>query len=91
MVVPVGAATAVAVATVAAAVGTTTGRGADDAAVDAWLRAARGVSGYHGFAIGRSIWWSPLKFFVDGAVPRDETVAQIANNYRRFVAVYEEG
>ena len=67
------------------------GRGADDAAVDAWLRAARGVSGYHGFAIGRSIWWSPLKFFVDGAVPRDETVAQIANNYRRFVAVYEEG
>lgn len=67
------------------------GRGADDAAVDAWLRAARGVPGYQGFAIGRSIWWSPLKFFVDGAMPRDETVAQIANNYRRFVAVYEEG
>ena len=67
------------------------GRGADDAAVDAWLRAARGVPGYQGFAIGRSIWWNPLKFFVDGAMPRDEAVAQIANNYRRFVAVYEEG
>jgi len=67
------------------------GRGADDAAVDAWLRAARGVPGYQGFAIGRSIWWNPLKFFVDGAMPRDEAVTQIANNYRRFVAVYEEG
>ncbi len=67
------------------------GRGADDAAVDGWLRAARGVPGYQGFAIGRSIWWHPLKFFVDGAMARDEAIAQIANNYRRFVAVYEEG
>ncbi|MGZ8630134.1 MAG: 2-deoxy-5-keto-D-gluconate 6-phosphate aldolase domain-containing protein [Actinomycetota bacterium] len=67
------------------------GRGADDAAVDAWLRAARQVPGYQGFAIGRSIWWNPLKFFVDGAMPRDEAIVQIANNYRRFVAVYEEG
>lgn len=67
------------------------GRGADDAAVDAWLRAASGVPGYQGFAIGRSIWWNPLKFFVDGAMPREEAVVQIANNYRRFVAVYQEG
>jgi myo-inositol catabolism protein IolC len=67
------------------------GRGADDAAVDAWLRAARGVPGYQGFAIGRSIWWNPLKFFVDGALPREEAVSQIANSYRRFVAVWEQG
>jgi myo-inositol catabolism protein IolC len=67
------------------------GRGADDAAVDTWLRAARGVPGYRGFAIGRSIWWGPLKFFVDGATPREEAVSQIANNYRRFVAVWEHG
>ena len=67
------------------------GRGADDGAVDTWLRAARGVPGYQGFAIGRSIWWTPLKFFVDGAIPREEAVSQIANNYRRFVAVWEQG
>ncbi|HEY6566339.1 MAG TPA: DUF2090 domain-containing protein [Actinomycetota bacterium] len=67
------------------------GRGADDAAVDQWLRAARGVEGYRGFAIGRSIWWDPLKFFVDGAIPREETVVQISTNYRRFVAVWEQG
>ena len=67
------------------------GRGADDTAVDVWLRAGRDVPGYQGFAIGRTIWWNPLKFFVDGAMPREEAVAQIANNYRRFVAVYQEG
>ncbi len=67
------------------------GRGADDAAVDAWLRAARGVPGYCGFAIGRSIWWEPLKGFVDGSVARQDAAASIARNYRRFVDVYEKG
>jgi myo-inositol catabolism protein IolC len=67
------------------------GRGADDVAVDAWLRAARGVPGYRGFAIGRSIWWDPLKFFVQGAMPRDEAAAQIAKNFLRFIGVYEGG
>jgi myo-inositol catabolism protein IolC len=67
------------------------GRGADDAAVDAWLRAARNVEGYHGFAIGRSIWWDPLKAYVDGALPRDDAAAKIAQNYQRFVSVYEKG
>ncbi|MGZ5318870.1 MAG: 2-deoxy-5-keto-D-gluconate 6-phosphate aldolase domain-containing protein [Actinomycetota bacterium] len=67
------------------------GRGADDTAVDAWLRAARDVPGYRGFAIGRSIWWDPLKFFVDGAMSREEATAQIAKNFLRFIGVYEGG
>ena len=67
------------------------GRGADDDAVDVWLRAARDVPGYQGFAIGRSIWWNPLMSFVNGEMPREEATTQIANNYLRFVAVYEEG
>jgi myo-inositol catabolism protein IolC len=67
------------------------GRGADDDAVDAWLRAARDVPGYQGFAIGRSIWWNPLMSFVEGEMPREEAATQIANNYLRFVSVYEEG
>ena len=67
------------------------GRGADHAAVDAWLRAARDVPGYRGFAIGRSIWWEPLKFFVDGALPRDQAAAQIGKHFLRFIGVYEGG
>ncbi|MEX2420676.1 MAG: DUF2090 domain-containing protein, partial [Actinomycetota bacterium] len=64
------------------------GRGADDAAVDHWLRTGSGVPGYIGFAIGRSIWWDPLKGFVDGNLGREEATKQIAANYRRFIDVY---
>jgi len=67
------------------------GRGADDAAVDHWLRMGSGVPGYVGFAIGRSIWWDPLKAFVDGNLGRDEAAKQIAANYRRFIDVYNGG
>ncbi len=67
------------------------GRGADDAKVDHWLRMGSGVPGYIGFAIGRSIWWDPLKAFVDGNLAREEAAKQIAANYRRFIDVYDGG
>jgi myo-inositol catabolism protein IolC len=67
------------------------GRGADDARVDHWLRMGSGVPGYIGFAIGRSIWWDPLKAFVDGNLGREEAPKQIAANYRRFIDVYNGG
>ena len=65
------------------------GRGADDAKVDVWLNAAAPVDGYIGFAIGRSIWWDPLKAYVDGKIERAAGARKIAENYLRFVAVYE--
>lgn len=65
------------------------GRGADDAKVDQWLAAAAPVDGYIGFAIGRSIWWDPLKAYVDGKIERSAGARKIAENYLRFVAVYE--
>jgi len=67
------------------------GRGADDAKVDHWLKMGSGVPGYIGFAIGRSIWWDPLKAFVDGNLGREEVVKQISANYRRFIDVYNGG
>jgi len=66
------------------------GRGADDEKVDHWLRQAAGVEGFVGFAIGRSIWWDPLKAFLDGSLERDAAAEQIADNYLRFVQVYDE-
>ncbi len=65
------------------------GRGADDAKVDHWLAQAAPVEGFVGFAIGRSIWWNPLKEYVDGKIERSTGAAQIAENYLRFVKVYE--
>jgi len=65
------------------------GRGADDAKVDHWLTQAAPVEGFVGFAIGRSIWWDPLKAYVDGKTERAAGARKIAENYLRFVAVYE--
>jgi myo-inositol catabolism protein IolC len=65
------------------------GRGADDAKVDHWLAQAAPVEGFVGFAIGRSIWWDPLKAYVAGKLERRVAAQQIAQNYLRFVKVYE--
>ncbi len=65
------------------------GRGANDAKVDHWLTEAAPVDGFIGFAIGRSIWWDPLKAYVDGKIERAAGARKIAENYLRFVSVYE--
>jgi myo-inositol catabolism protein IolC len=65
------------------------GRGADEAKVDHWLAQAAPVDGFVGFAIGRSIWWDPLKAYVDGKIERLAGARMIAENYLRFVTVYE--
>jgi 5-dehydro-2-deoxygluconokinase len=65
------------------------GRGADDAKVDHWLAQAAPVDGFVGFAIGRSIWWDPLKAYVDGKIERAVGARKIAENYLRFIKVYE--
>src|ERR1700682_2896068 len=65
------------------------GRGADDAKVDHWLAQAAPVDGFVGFAIGRSVWWDPLKAYVDGKIERVAGAHKIAENFLRFVKVYE--
>jgi myo-inositol catabolism protein IolC len=68
------------------------GRGEDRARVDAWLRAAAVSEGFAGFAIGRSIWWEPVRAFFDAEetdAARDEAIAAIASGYRRCIDVYE--
>jgi myo-inositol catabolism protein IolC len=66
------------------------GRGADDAKVDHWLRQGALVEGYAGFAIGRTIWWDALKGFLDGNLEREAAAQQVADNYLRFVRLYDE-
>jgi 5-dehydro-2-deoxygluconokinase len=67
------------------------GRGADDAKVDHWLKQAAPVDGFVGFAIGRSIWAEPLKsYIVDRSIDRDKAAATIADNYLRFIDVWQQ-
>jgi len=68
------------------------GRGASDAKVDEWLRAAAGLDGYIGFAIGRSIFGESVKAYAadpDG-FDREAAVDKVARNYLRFIEVYDE-
>jgi myo-inositol catabolism protein IolC len=66
------------------------GRGASDDKVDHWLQQAAPVDGFVGFAIGRSIWWDALKGFLDSNLERDAAAEKIADNYLRFVKVYDD-
>ena len=66
------------------------GRGASDDKVDHWLRQAAPVEGFIGFAIGRSIWWDALKGFLAGDLERRAAAEQVADNYLRFIKVYDD-
>ena len=65
------------------------GRGASTEKVDHWLQQAAPVEGFIGFAIGRSIWWDALKGFLSESLDRESASSEIAQNYLRFVQVYE--
>jgi myo-inositol catabolism protein IolC len=66
------------------------GRGASDEKVDHWLRQAAPVEGFVGFAIGRSIWGEPLTGYIDKTMQREDASRQVADNYLRFVKVYDD-
>lgn len=66
------------------------GRGASTEKVDHWLEQAAPVDGFVGFAIGRSIWWDALKGYLEGNIEREPAAEQVADNYLRFVQVYED-
>jgi 5-dehydro-2-deoxygluconokinase len=66
------------------------GRGASDEKVDHWLQQAAPVEGFIGFAIGRSIWWDALKGFLAGDLERKTAAEQVADNYLRFIKVYDD-
>lgn len=65
------------------------GRGANEDKVREWLEAAAGVPGYIGFAVGRTTFWDALLGLKDGSKSRDEASAEIAENYKKWVELFE--
>ena len=65
------------------------GRGADDGGGGRLAAGRERRSRLQGFAIGRTIWWNPLKAFVDGTLARDAAAREIGANYARFIQVYK--
>jgi myo-inositol catabolism protein IolC len=65
------------------------GRGANLDQVCKWLGAAGRVPGVDGFAVGRSIWMSPLLEYVAGRIGRRTSVERIGSTYSHLVRVFE--
>lgn len=64
------------------------GRGADEAGIVAWLRAAAPVPGYVGFAVGRTSFWAALVGLRDDQLTREAAVAQVADRYGEWVETF---
>ncbi|MBI2810664.1 MAG: DUF2090 domain-containing protein [Candidatus Melainabacteria bacterium] len=60
------------------------GRGENAEKVKTWLSTAAKVPGLIGFAVGRTIFWEPLKAVKDGRMTREQASEQIAKNYKGF-------
>jgi myo-inositol catabolism protein IolC len=66
------------------------GRGEDDEKVRQWLSTAAKVSGFIGFAVGRTSFWNPLVDWLAKKITREQAVNQIAGRYREFVDIFDE-
>ena len=67
------------------------GRGAGLDAVGRWLRVAAPIDGFDGFAVGRSIWWDPMRAFFDAGASEeaaDAASSEIAGRYLGLVDVF---
>jgi 5-dehydro-2-deoxygluconokinase len=65
------------------------GRGSNEAGIIAWLKAAAPLPAYIGFAVGRTSFWNPLVALRDKKSTRDAAVAEIADNYLKWVRTFE--
>jgi 5-dehydro-2-deoxygluconokinase len=64
------------------------GRGEDEQAVAHWLACAGGVPGFRGFAVGRTIWFEPVRAWLAGRVEGADAVGAVARNYRRMIDAF---
>jgi len=65
------------------------GRGENSQKVGQWLTTAAAVTGFIGFAVGRTSFWDPLLNLRAGKVTRATAVTEIASRYRAYVTIFE--
>jgi myo-inositol catabolism protein IolC len=64
------------------------GRNAPLSQVEHWIDVAAPLTGFVGFAVGRTIWEVPLQSMLSGASSRDDAVKAVAGNYRELIDDY---
>lgn len=66
------------------------GRGENDQKVREWLATAASVSGFIGFAVGRTSFWDPLVSWKEKKSSRETAVSEIARRFREWVNIFEQ-
>ena len=66
----------------------TLGRGEDAEKVRDWLKVGAKVDGIIGFAVGRTVFWEPMKALHEGTISREEAIEQVKNNYKSLVDLW---
>ncbi len=66
----------------------TLGRGEDQEKVKEWLKVGAKVKGIIGFAVGRTVFWEPMKSLHEKKITRKEAAAQVAGNYKTLVDLW---
>ncbi len=64
------------------------GRGENADKVREWLKVGVNVKGVIGFAVGRTVFWEPLKALREKRITRDQAVDQIAKTYGSFCKLW---
>jgi myo-inositol catabolism protein IolC len=65
------------------------GRGENKAKVIEWLSIAAKFKEVTGFAVGRTIFFKPLKDYLDKKLTKEESEIKIANNFKFFVNLWK--
>ncbi|MFH1391472.1 MAG: DUF2090 domain-containing protein [Candidatus Diapherotrites archaeon] len=66
----------------------TLGRGENAEKVKEWLKVGAKSKGIIGFAVGRTVFWEPMKALNDGSISREEAIEQVKNNYKSLVDLW---
>lgn len=66
----------------------TLGRGEDAEKVKEWLKVGAKQKGIIGFAVGRTVFWEPMRDLHDGKISREEAIQKVADNYKSLVDLW---
>jgi myo-inositol catabolism protein IolC len=66
------------------------GRGAARDRVEHWLKTAASVSGFIGFAVGRTSFWQSLVDVEAKRISQEEAATHIAHNFEAWIQIFEE-
>lgn len=64
------------------------GRAENQEKVEQWIKTGNKIKGIVGFAVGRTIFWSPLTEYKNGKIEKEKVIETISNNFVHFYHIF---